>query len=83
MAIKLLSKYYVERYRAGKDNAQGNNPERKVATGRARCRCCGEVVTKGQEAIFVYHDFTGCGSWTSVACWLHLSCEAVQEVAHV
>ncbi len=43
----------------------------KIASGRARCRSCGEKIRKGSYAIKFLHDFTGCGSWTVVECWIH------------
>lgn len=47
------------------------------ATGRARCRCCGDKIAKGTDEIRFYWDFNGCGSWTAVECHIHASpCES-------
>jgi len=35
------------------------NEERRAATGRSRCRCCGERIAKGEEALFFVWDFHG------------------------
>lgn len=46
------------------------------ATGRARCRCCGERIAKGADEVRFYWDFTGSGSWTAVECHIHAApCE--------
>lgn len=50
----------------------------KLATGRSRCRCCGEKIAKGTRAIHFNYDFVGCGSWTISSCWIHAEeCESV------
>jgi len=41
-----------------------------TATGRARCRCCGEKIAKGLVALRVFSD-RGAGTWTAVWEYLH------------
>lgn len=77
--IKLLRPREAQDYRYGYANEQGNRFELGIATGRAICRHCGERIRKGERALFGFHDFTGCGSWTAVACWLHLHNCALME----
>ncbi|WP_152597923.1 hypothetical protein [Novilysobacter arseniciresistens] len=70
--MNMLTRYWAETFRNGGMNEQGNGFETGIATGRARCRCCGEFITKGEEALVGWFDFTGnYGSWTSQRIWLH------------
>jgi hypothetical protein len=51
--------------------------ERGVATGRARCRLCGEKIAKGEPEWLFFASFTDGGSynqWTAVECHAHESC---------
>lgn len=41
------------------------------ATGRATCRCCGQRIAKGVEALRFPYDFTGSGSWTAQDIQIH------------
>ncbi len=51
-------------------------PEIVVATGRARCRCCGQKIAKGETVLKFSYDFHGCGSWTAQTVHMHVSgCE--------
>ena len=51
----------------------------KLASGRSRCRCCGQRIKKGDYAIHFNYDFVGCGSWTISSCWIHAEdCEPVE-----
>lgn len=49
----------------------GGPPERVEATGRARCRNCGNRIGKGLPAIRWAHDFNGSGSFTAMVCYVH------------
>lgn len=59
----------------------GGPPELRIATGRARCRVCGERIAKGEQCVYVVHDFQGSGSFTAIACYLHA--HDCSEKAHV
>lgn len=63
-----------------RDQLRANTPDihglygglwRKEASGRARCRACGCKIVQGADAVKFGWDFTGCGSWTAVMCWMH------------
>jgi hypothetical protein len=72
--IKMLQPHQIADYRAGGCNEQGNTFSKTWASGRATCRCCGKKITKGEICLEGYHDFTGSGSWTSVKCYIHITC---------
>ena len=42
-----------------------------IASGRARCRACGEKINRGDRCLSFVHDFAGSGSWTGVQCYMH------------
>ena len=48
-------------------------PEIVTATGRARCRCCGQKIAKDETALKFFFDFNGCGSWTAQEVQMHVS----------
>lgn len=77
-ALPLVGSYYIERIRDPKAGGLGRRSpveygdiERVIATGRARCRSCGNKIIKGSPEIRFYWDFRGCGSWTAVECHIH------------
>lgn len=76
--VRLLQPWRATDFRNGGMNEQGNGFEAGVATGRARCRACGEPIAKGEQALVGYYDFSGnYGSWTSVRIWIHQNeCQA-------
>jgi len=56
-----------------------NSPyvELRIATGRAKCRICGEKIVKGDDDVQFAHSFTDGGSynsWTAVDCHAHKKC---------
>jgi len=54
-----------------------NSFELHTATGRARCRICGEKIAKGENDVQFYASFTDGGSynpWTAVLCHAHRRC---------
>ncbi len=78
----LLSKYAVARIREsiGRYKKDGHwyfpqieygTPEFVTSSGRARCRCCGEKIAKGEEELKFAYDFHGCGSWTATESHMH------------
>lgn len=70
--VLLLPKHKAQSFRNGGLNEQGNGFELATATGKATCRCCGELITKGTTALTGYYDFTcNYGSWTSQKIWFH------------
>lgn len=46
----------------------------KPASGRARCRVCGERIVKGSLDIVFYHAFNGGCAWERVECHAHDAC---------
>lgn len=80
-SVMLMPKLWVDTFRSGGRNEQGNLFERGVATGKACCRACGQRVAKGETALVGYFDFTqNYGSWTSVRVWLHeAACNEEQQ----
>lgn len=50
--------------------------EKKTATGRARCRICGEKIAKGETEWKFYHNFQdgSYSAWTAVECHAHEAC---------
>lgn len=59
------------------DIADSPTIEKVVASGRARCRVCGNKIVKGDHAYEFFASFTDGGSynsWTSVTCFAHVSC---------
>lgn len=81
MDLNMLPARKAHEFRNGGLNDQGNGFELATATGRARCRCCGETIAKGEAAFVGWFDFTGnYGSWTSQRIWLHEhACQAVRS----
>lgn len=75
----LIDKWDINSIR--EDAAKGNNLsvhmpylEKGIATGRARCRSCGEKIVKGEPEIKFPYAFTDGGSynsWTAVECHIH------------
>lgn len=54
----------------------GETPAMAIAQRKVTCRCCGQAITKGEQAIRFGYDFAGSGSWTfTPGCSIHLSCE--------
>jgi hypothetical protein len=45
--------------------------DRKVATGRAICRSCGQKIQKGEPALTFGWDFQGSGSYTAAEVQIH------------
>ena len=72
-ADKMLPAAYVnEQVRtAGAIDTMGNPVAVVHASGRARCRCCGEKIKRGAEAIQFRYDFGGCGSFTGILAYVH------------
>ena len=74
-AFPLIDAHYIEQIRRPQPGRR--NPieygalERVTGTGRARCRCCGKKIAKGERELRFYWDFNGCGSWTAVECHVH------------
>jgi hypothetical protein len=74
-----MMKHFIERWEytkllAGKhpQGAEyGGRPEREEATGRARCRSCGQRIAKGAPVIRWAHDYQGSGSWTAIQSFVH------------
>jgi hypothetical protein len=84
MAAKLMTKWDVTMVR-NHVNGKGAKPvdvygeiEKVTATGRATCRCCGQKIVKGDEALQFMMDLVGSGSWTATTAYLHLNCEAAR-----
>lgn len=50
----------------------------RPATGRAKCRVCGETIAKGERAIHFYWDFASGGSYTCTPVWIHAACDATE-----
>jgi len=51
--------------------------EEKTATGRARCRICGEKIIKGEKEITFFFSLTDGGTynpWTAIEGHAHRSC---------
>ena len=50
--------------------------ERIVASGRARCRICGQKIAKGLDCWDFFHNFQDAGysAWTAVECKAHSAC---------
>lgn len=68
-----LASWEVDSARANPARAsEYGTPEIITATGRARCRSCGEKITKGQQALKFFYDFSACGSWTAIEVQIHL-----------
>ena len=81
--MQLLSAFDMTLVRAGRLQYGPLEP-RKVQRSTV-CRCCGERMPKGTDALRFNVDFTGSGSWTTVACYVHAEpCEPVNKspVAH-
>lgn len=75
-AFALIEPDEVVKLRAGKTphRCEYGEPSVVTATGRARCRACGERIEKDAPAIRFACDFKACGSWTVVyPCYLHAS----------
>ena len=51
----------ISSIRAGTFRADASVRE-VVASGRAHCRACGERITRGDRAIELIHDFSGCSN---------------------
>ena len=69
---------WVEHFRAGHSNAQGNPPEEETATGRTVCRCCGQKIAKGETALRAWVKWADNNSaYNSDAAWLHLDCAPI------
>lgn len=81
--FRTIEQYQIDRIRQALTEGQigANTPGslyrlygglwRGVATGRARCRGCGEKIRKGVPVGKFGWDFTGSGSWTAVDCYIH------------
>ena len=69
--MELIPDWHAQRVRAHRLPQGLGDIESTVATGRATCRECGHKITKGDPALRFAYDFTGCGSWTAVTCYIH------------
>lgn len=67
--MELLSAYDMGKVRAG--NVQYGEVERRRLSRSATCRCCGQKMPGSTDVLRVNVDFTGSGSWTTVACYVH------------
>lgn len=58
------------------DIEESPTSEIKAATGRARCRVCGEKIAKGDDDLVFFASFTdgSYNSWTAIECHAHLTC---------
>jgi hypothetical protein len=80
MSFKLLDARTVERIRTKPHRPYlvleygGPDDGLYVATGRAKCRACGQKIEKGAEAIRFTYDFIGSGTWTAVDASIHVQC---------
>lgn len=45
--------------------------EHVEASGRARCKACGQKIAKGEPCLRFAWDFRGCGSWTAQTVHMH------------
>jgi hypothetical protein len=86
MSVKeLIIPRHIAQLRAnaenGRDDAKSlySSVDKKIATGRATCRCCGQKIAKGEVALYFAYDFTGSGSYTAVWCWMHQTCTPAGE----
>lgn len=74
-AFALIDPHYIELIRH--PDPHRRNPieygelEQATATGRARCRSCGQKIAKGAPELRFFWDFTGSGSWTAVEVHIH------------
>lgn len=47
------------------------SPSVQPASGKGRCRCCGNRITKNARVVKFFWDFHGCGSWTATEAQIH------------
>jgi hypothetical protein len=81
--MELLSEFDMKLVRAGR--LQYGPLERRRLSRAATCRCCGKRMAGSTDVLRFNVDFTGSGSWTTVACYVHAEpCEPVNKspVAH-
>jgi hypothetical protein len=66
----------IDKGRRDSNASPYGNIEKRVATGRAYCRACGNKILKGQDEITFIADFSefGCGSHTATQGHIHYSC---------
>jgi hypothetical protein len=50
-----------------------------IATGRAKCRCCGKKIFKAEKCWRFYWDFTGNGSRSASPAYIHKKCSALTK----
>lgn len=80
--VKLISSgvgFFIRREPIGRMAGIGE-VERKIATGRSRCRVCGERIKKGEFLLATHYDFYGGGlegdPWTGTEIHIHINdCE--------
>ena len=69
--VRLLTARQAERVR--KAYLQYGEREQVTVGRRATCRCCGQPIKKGETALRFPADFSGCGSWTVILCFMHVT----------
>lgn len=74
--MKLLAPAVVTHFRLGGSSPTGWPLEDEVSSGRAKCRCCGQKIAKGELAKTVYVSFNdNYASYTQTKVWMHEKCD--------
>jgi hypothetical protein len=79
--MDILLPYQCQQIRDGK--VEYGTVEQVVAKRKSFCRCCGTDITKDENSLRFFWDFTGCGSWTASQATMHLTCAPASESIRV